>query len=125
MLPALPEKNMVFKGLVTNKEDMNKLMLTPRIHYPLPGGSGLITFEKEEGKSEKSTAAAMCPGRSGPSLRSPLGQGLELCPLRCCAGLRPVPKALAALCPVPRCAQSRQLIPCAGHSPCLQWPRLS
>ncbi|NWS62113.1 IN35 protein, partial [Chunga burmeisteri] len=48
MLPALPEKNMVFKGLVTNKEDMNKLMLTPLIHYPLLGGSALITFEKTE-----------------------------------------------------------------------------
>ncbi|NXV15929.1 IN35 protein, partial [Cepphus grylle] len=46
MLPALPEKKMVFKGLVTNKEDMNKLMLTPLIRYPLPGGSALITFEK-------------------------------------------------------------------------------
>ncbi|KFZ47081.1 Interferon-induced 35 kDa protein, partial [Antrostomus carolinensis] len=48
MLPALPERKMVFKGLVTNKEDMNKLMLTPLIHYPLPGGSALITFEKAE-----------------------------------------------------------------------------
>ncbi|NWY54336.1 IN35 protein, partial [Chionis minor] len=48
MLPALPEKKMVFKGLVTNKEDMNKLMLAPLIRYPLPGGSALITFEKAE-----------------------------------------------------------------------------
>ncbi|XP_054080321.1 interferon-induced 35 kDa protein isoform X1 [Rissa tridactyla] len=45
-LPTLPEKKMVFKGLVTNKEDMNKLMLAPLIRYPLPGGSALITFEK-------------------------------------------------------------------------------
>ncbi|NXG71016.1 IN35 protein, partial [Baryphthengus martii] len=45
---ALPEKKMAFKGLVTNKEDMNKLMLTPLIHYPLMGGSALITFEKAE-----------------------------------------------------------------------------
>ncbi|NXG53381.1 IN35 protein, partial [Psilopogon haemacephalus] len=45
---ALPEKSMVFKGLVTSKEDMNKLMLIPRIHYPLLGGSALITFEKAE-----------------------------------------------------------------------------
>ncbi|NXC20401.1 IN35 protein, partial [Corythaeola cristata] len=45
---TLPEKKMVFKGLVTNKEDMNKLMLTPLIRYPLPGGSALITFEKAE-----------------------------------------------------------------------------
>ncbi|NWS21133.1 IN35 protein, partial [Pachyramphus minor] len=44
----LPEKKMVFKGLVANKEDMNRVMLTPRIHYPLPGGSALITFEKAE-----------------------------------------------------------------------------
>ncbi|NXI99417.1 IN35 protein, partial [Psophia crepitans] len=42
------EKKMVFKGLVTNKDDMDKLMLTPLIHYPLPGGSALITFEKAE-----------------------------------------------------------------------------
>ncbi|PKU41276.1 interferon-induced 35 kda protein [Limosa lapponica baueri] len=48
MLPALPEKKMVFKGLVTNKEDMNKLMLTPLIRYPLLGGSALVTFEKAE-----------------------------------------------------------------------------
>ncbi|NXG07044.1 IN35 protein, partial [Sakesphorus luctuosus] len=45
---ALPEKKMMFKGLVANKEDMNKLMLTPWIQYPLPGGSALITFEKAE-----------------------------------------------------------------------------
>ncbi|NXG19882.1 IN35 protein, partial [Grallaria varia] len=45
---ALPEKKMVFKGLVANKEDMNKLVLTPRIRYPLPGGSAVITFEKAE-----------------------------------------------------------------------------
>ncbi|NXY84909.1 IN35 protein, partial [Alcedo cyanopectus] len=45
---ALPEKKMVFKGLVTNKEDMNKLTLTPVIRYPLQGGSALITFEKAE-----------------------------------------------------------------------------
>ncbi|NWV72915.1 IN35 protein, partial [Dasyornis broadbenti] len=43
---ALPEKNMIFKGLIANKEDMNKLMLTPLIHYPLPGSSALITFEE-------------------------------------------------------------------------------
>lgn len=41
---------MVFKGLVTNKDNMNKLMLTPLIRYPLLGGSALITFEKAEGK---------------------------------------------------------------------------
>ncbi|KAM9368734.1 interferon-induced 35 kDa protein [Phaethornis superciliosus] len=48
VLSALPEKKMVFKGLVTNKEDMNKLTLTPVIRYPLQGGSALITFEKAE-----------------------------------------------------------------------------
>ncbi|XP_039236332.1 interferon-induced 35 kDa protein isoform X2 [Pipra filicauda] len=48
MQSGLPEKKMVFKGLAANKEDMNKLMLTPRIRYPLPGGSALITFEKAE-----------------------------------------------------------------------------
>ncbi|XP_074705998.1 interferon-induced 35 kDa protein [Strix aluco] len=48
MLPTLPEKKMVFKGVVTNKEDINKLMLIPLIRYPLPGGSALITFEKAE-----------------------------------------------------------------------------
>ncbi|NXR58830.1 IN35 protein, partial [Rhadina sibilatrix] len=40
------EKKMTFKGLTVNKEDMNSLMLTPLIHYPLPGGSALITFEE-------------------------------------------------------------------------------
>ncbi|NXC90619.1 IN35 protein, partial [Cercotrichas coryphoeus] len=43
---SLPEKKMIFKGLTVNKEDMNKLMLTPLIRYPLPGGSALITFEE-------------------------------------------------------------------------------
>ncbi|NWT62916.1 IN35 protein, partial [Erythrocercus mccallii] len=46
MLPTLPEKKMIFKGLTVNKEDMNNLMLAPLIHYPLPGGSALITFEE-------------------------------------------------------------------------------
>ncbi|NXE95696.1 IN35 protein, partial [Menura novaehollandiae] len=45
---ALPEKKMMYKGLIGNKEDMNKLMLTPLIRYPLPGGSALITFEEAE-----------------------------------------------------------------------------
>ncbi|KAM6107983.1 LOW QUALITY PROTEIN: interferon-induced 35 kDa protein [Pterocles gutturalis] len=48
MLPALPEKKMVFRDLVTNKEDVNKLVLTPMVRYPLLGGSALITFEKAE-----------------------------------------------------------------------------
>lgn len=87
---------MVFKGLVTNKEDMNKLLLTPLIRYPLLGGSALITFEKAEGKSEKSTAAAGCPGKwtLGPALHPSPHQGSQLCPLcRRCAGLCPLPKA--------------------------------
>ncbi|NWY70508.1 IN35 protein, partial [Erithacus rubecula] len=46
MLSSLPEKKVIFKGLTVNKEDMNKLMLTPLIRYPLPGGSALITFEE-------------------------------------------------------------------------------
>ncbi|NXY51804.1 IN35 protein, partial [Ceuthmochares aereus] len=45
---ALPEKKMVFKGLVTNEDDVDKLVLTPLIRYPLLGGSALVTFEKEE-----------------------------------------------------------------------------
>ncbi|CAN8202100.1 unnamed protein product [Coccothraustes coccothraustes] len=48
ILSALPEKKMIFKGLTANKEDMNKLILTPLIHSPLPGGSALITFEEAE-----------------------------------------------------------------------------
>ncbi|XP_009094735.2 interferon-induced 35 kDa protein isoform X2 [Serinus canaria] len=48
VLSALPEKKMIFKGLTANKEDMNKLILTPLIHSPLPGGSALITFEEAE-----------------------------------------------------------------------------
>ncbi|XP_014740910.1 PREDICTED: interferon-induced 35 kDa protein [Sturnus vulgaris] len=46
MLSSLPEKKVIFKGLIVNKEDMNKLMLSPLIHYPVPGGSALITFEE-------------------------------------------------------------------------------
>uniref|UniRef100_A0A8C0E9H3 NID domain-containing protein n=1 Tax=Bubo bubo TaxID=30461 RepID=A0A8C0E9H3_BUBBB len=81
MLPTLPEKKMVFKGVVTNKEDINKLMLIPLIRYPLPGGSALITFEKAEGKSEKSAATAGCPGWAalGPALHPlPAGLGIQL-----------------------------------------------
>ncbi|NXO25306.1 IN35 protein, partial [Cisticola juncidis] len=43
---ALPEKKMIFKGHTANKEDMNTLVLSPLICYPLPGGSALITFEE-------------------------------------------------------------------------------
>ncbi|NWW77468.1 IN35 protein, partial [Climacteris rufus] len=45
---ALPEKKMMFKGLMGNREDKNKLILAPWIHYPLQGGSALITFEEAE-----------------------------------------------------------------------------
>ncbi|NXY24854.1 IN35 protein, partial [Atrichornis clamosus] len=45
---ALPEKKMMYKGLIVNKEDMNKLMLTQLIRYPVQGGSALITFEEAE-----------------------------------------------------------------------------
>ncbi|XP_048783079.1 interferon-induced 35 kDa protein isoform X1 [Lagopus muta] len=48
MLHALPERKVVFKGLAADKEDMNKLVLTPLIRCPLTGGSALITFEKAE-----------------------------------------------------------------------------
>lgn len=101
MLPALPEKKMVFKGLVTNKEDTNKLMLTPLIRYPLLGGSALITFEKAEGKSEKSIATAKCPGRSalGPALHPLPGPGLRaLPPLPALCRVMPPPQSV--ICPV-------------------------
>lgn len=101
MLPALPEKKMVFKGLVTNKEDMNKLMLTPLIYYPLQGGSALITFEKAEGKSEMGAATARCPGRaaSGPTLDPLPGRGLgALPPLLALCGVMPPPQNVS--CPV-------------------------
>ncbi|XP_062451547.1 interferon-induced 35 kDa protein isoform X2 [Rhea pennata] len=48
LLPSLPERKMVFKGQVMDKEDVSTLTLVPKICYPLPGGSALITFEKPE-----------------------------------------------------------------------------
>ncbi|POI35338.1 hypothetical protein CIB84_000912 [Bambusicola thoracicus] len=48
MLHTLPERKVVFKGLTTDKENTNKLVLTPLVRYPLSGGSALITFEKAE-----------------------------------------------------------------------------
>ncbi|NXD15080.1 IN35 protein, partial [Nothocercus nigrocapillus] len=45
---ALPGRSMVFKGRVTDTADMDTLTLTPRVHYPLPGGSALVTFEQSE-----------------------------------------------------------------------------
>lgn len=117
---------MVFKGLVTNKEDVNKLILTPLVRYPLLGGSALITFEKAEGKSQMSAATAKCPGlsTSGPVLCSVPGLGLGALPpcqhyVRLCP-----PKALAAPCPhdmLRAVARSPEL----GGSPCPQWPRRS
>lgn len=93
---------MVFKGLTVNKEDMNKLMLTPLIHYPMPGGSALITFEEAKGKCEKSTAPARCPARSfwGLSCVPSLGQSLVLSLYLPCVGLCPLPEAFAVPCPV-------------------------
>ena len=91
---------MVFKGLETNKEDMNKLVLAPLIHYPLPGGSALITFEKAEGKSERSAATARCSGRSAlaPALHPLPGPGLRaLPPLP--ALCRAVPPPQSTSCP--------------------------
>ncbi|NWX88686.1 IN35 protein, partial [Nothoprocta pentlandii] len=45
---ALPERSMVFRGQVTDTVDTGMLMLTPRVHYPLLGGSALVTFEQSE-----------------------------------------------------------------------------
>jgi len=106
---------MVFKGLVTNKEDMNKLVLTPLIRCPLLGGSALITFEKAEGKS---TATAGCPGRSAlePALHPPPGPGLGALPAWC----RAVPPPQGVSCPR---ALSRSGLGAAAHALCLQWPR--
>lgn len=113
---------MIFKGLTANKEDMNKLILTPLIHSPLPGGSALITFEEAEGKCDKSTALARCPRSFWglpcvPSLCQSLALPLSLP----CVGLCPLPSAFPVLCPVLESAG--QSLPCAGGSPCLQWPR--
>ncbi|KAM8795368.1 interferon-induced 35 kDa protein [Eudromia elegans] len=48
LLPTLPERSMVFRGQVTDTADVATLTLTPRVHYPLPGGSALVTFEQSE-----------------------------------------------------------------------------
>ncbi|NXA42180.1 IN35 protein, partial [Eudromia elegans] len=45
---TLPERSMVFRGQVTDTADVATLTLTPRVHYPLPGGSALVTFEQSE-----------------------------------------------------------------------------
>ncbi|NWJ12038.1 IN35 protein, partial [Crypturellus undulatus] len=45
---ALAQRPMVFRGQVTDTADMGTLTLTPRVHYPLPGGSALVTFEQSE-----------------------------------------------------------------------------
>lgn len=83
---------MVFKGLVTNKDNMNKLMLTPLIRYPLLGGSALITFEKAEGKRRVlPQPGVLLDWLWGLPCIPSLGQGSELCPL-CwhCTGLMPL-----------------------------------
>lgn len=124
MQSALPEKKMIFMGLTVNKEDMNNLMLTPQIHYPLPGGSALITFEEAKGKCEKSTAPARCP-RSfcGLPCVPSLYQGLVLPLSLPCVGLCLLPNTFSVLCPVLSSPGSGQSLPCAGGSPCSQWPR--
>lgn len=120
MLPTLPEKKMIFKGLTVNKEDMNSLMLTPLIRYPLPGGSALITFEEAKGKCEKSTALARCP-RSFWGL--PCVQ-VWCCPSPCLVwGCAPSPTLL--LCRALSCKALGMGThsPVLGGSPCWQWPR--
>ncbi|KAI1230268.1 hypothetical protein IHE44_0010233 [Lamprotornis superbus] len=92
MLSSLPEKKVIFKGLIVNKEDMNKLMLTPLIHYPVPGGSALITFEeaREFGAArlpalcgavpppQHLQCAMSCPGKQWEWKVTPLCWGLSL-----------------------------------------------
>lgn len=90
---------MVFKGLVTNKEDVNKLILTPLVRYPLLGGSALITFEKAEGKSQTSAAAARCPLASDPALQPFPGLGF---------GALPPWQHYVGLCPVSPTTRSEQ-----------------
>lgn len=97
LLPTLPEKKMAFKGLVTNKDE-NKLILTPLVHYALPGGSALITFEKAEGKSEKSPTTAERCGYSTlePALLPFPGPGFgTLSPLPALWGFCPHPTVLS------------------------------
>lgn len=101
MMPTLPEKKMIFKGLTVNKEDMSNLILTPQIHYPLPGGSALITFEEAKGKCEKSTAPARCPQSFwGLPCVPALCQSLVLPLSLPCVGLYPLPNTFAVPCPV-------------------------
>ncbi|TFK10755.1 cyclin-dependent kinase 4 inhibitor C [Platysternon megacephalum] len=47
-LPSLPDRKMLFKGHVTEAEDVNALVVAPRIQRALPGGSALLTFEEPE-----------------------------------------------------------------------------
>ncbi|XP_053870054.1 interferon-induced 35 kDa protein isoform X1 [Malaclemys terrapin pileata] len=46
--PSLPDRKMLFKGHVTEAEDVNALVVAPRIQRALPGGSALLTFEEPE-----------------------------------------------------------------------------
>uniref|UniRef100_A0A452H6J6 NID domain-containing protein n=1 Tax=Gopherus agassizii TaxID=38772 RepID=A0A452H6J6_9SAUR len=46
--PCLPDREMLFKGHVTEAEDVNALVVAPRIQRALPGGSALLTFEEPE-----------------------------------------------------------------------------
>lgn len=120
---SLPEKQVIFKGLTGNKEDMNKLMLTPLIHYPLPGGSALITFEEAKGKCEKSTAPARCHQSFWV-----LCCVLSLChslvlPLSLpCVGLCPLHDSFAVLCPVLESTGSGSHSPVLGIVPAHSGP---
>ncbi|EMP40531.1 60S ribosomal protein L27 [Chelonia mydas] len=46
--PSLPDRKMLFKGHVTEAEDVNALVVAPRVQRALPGGSALLTFEEPE-----------------------------------------------------------------------------
>ncbi|XP_073181930.1 interferon-induced 35 kDa protein isoform X1 [Lepidochelys kempii] len=46
--PSLPDRKMLFTGHVTEAEDVNALVVAPRVQQALPGGSALLTFEEPE-----------------------------------------------------------------------------
>ncbi|KAK2833036.1 hypothetical protein Q5P01_016925 [Channa striata] len=45
---AVPEKELVFKGLTINADDTQKFEMKSRIVYPMTGGTALVTFEEED-----------------------------------------------------------------------------
>uniref|UniRef100_A0A8C3SRQ1 Uncharacterized protein n=1 Tax=Chelydra serpentina TaxID=8475 RepID=A0A8C3SRQ1_CHESE len=61
--PSLPDRKMLFKGHVTEAEDVNALVVAPRIQRALPGGSALLTFEEPEGRSVAAGQPASSLGR--------------------------------------------------------------